>query len=155
MQLLFIGASEIPPLPTLVSDMAQHPFYRKLDSGPQEIRLLTILSDADGDPVRCTLRTVLLDSDLRFNAISYCWGFSNIATPIKVDNCVTQVAFNLEQGLRRLKRSCGPREIWVDAICINHDDISEEDHQVPLMRDIYLLHSGPSTRLARGERRVY
>lgn len=47
------------------------------------------------------------------------------------------VTVNLEKVLRQLRRSAQLGEIWVDAICINQADISEKNHQVPLMRHIY------------------
>ncbi|KAH9204942.1 heterokaryon incompatibility protein-domain-containing protein, partial [Leptodontidium sp. 2 PMI_412] len=117
--------------------MNQHPSYAKLDYAHREIRLLTILDDDDDYLVRCTTRTASLDDRPNFNALSYCWGDSKVTSPIMVDYHVMSVTVNLEKALRHLRCSVQPEEIWIDAICINQANISEKNHQVPLMRDIY------------------
>jgi hypothetical protein len=117
--------------------MNQHPSYAKLDYAHREIRLLTILDDDDDYLVRCTTRTASLDDCPNFNALSYCWGDPKVTAPIMVDYHVMSVTVNLEKALRHLRCSVQPEEIWIDAICINQADISEKNHQVPLMRHIY------------------
>ncbi len=47
---------------------------------------------------------------------------------------ITQTAFDM------LVRRASPwrtRHIWIDAICINQDDINDKNQQVRMMRDIY------------------
>ena len=44
---------------------------------------------------------------------------------------------NLENALRRLRWLREPRTLWIDAICINQDDLDERAQQVMLMRKIY------------------
>jgi hypothetical protein len=117
--------------------MNQHPSYAKLDYAHREIRLLTILDDDDDYLIRCTIRTASLDDRPSFNTLSYCWGDPKVTVPIMVDYHVMSVTVNLEKALRHLRCSALSEEIWIDAICINQADISEKNHQVPLMRHIY------------------
>jgi len=45
---------------------------------------------------------------------------------------------NLFRALCRLRQTATePRTLWIDALCINHSDVSERENQVKLMRDIY------------------
>lgn len=44
---------------------------------------------------------------------------------------------NCEAALRRLRLQSRNRRLWIDAICINQQDISEKSHQVRLMSRIY------------------
>jgi hypothetical protein len=46
---------------------------------------------------------------------------------------------NLDAALRVLQEEKMHRMLWVDAICIDQENISEKSHQVPLMKDIFEL----------------
>ena len=47
------------------------------------------------------------------------------------------VARNLFEAMHSLRQEWTPITIWIDAICINQDDMEERSHQVGMMRDIY------------------
>ena len=49
------------------------------------------------------------------------------------------VTYNCYSALRRLRNSTTPRRIWIDAICINQDDVQERNSQISLMYLIYQL----------------
>ncbi|KAI1869732.1 uncharacterized protein JN550_005713 [Neoarthrinium moseri] len=51
------------------------------------------------------------------------------------------VGLNLFEALKHLRYADQPRTIWVDALCINQDDVTERIQQVVRMRDIYTLAS--------------
>jgi hypothetical protein len=101
--------------------MNQHPSYLKLDHARREIRLLTILDDDDDYLVRCLTGQASLDDCQNFNALSYCWGDSQITAPFMVDSHVMSVTVNLEKRLRQIRRSAQLGEIWIDAICLQVD----------------------------------
>ena len=47
------------------------------------------------------------------------------------------VTLNLFKALQHLRLDTAPRVLWVDAICIDQDNIPERDAQVQLMGNIY------------------
>lgn len=49
----------------------------------------------------------------------------------------TQVTLNLEAALRHIRKSSHAITLWVDAICINQNDVAEKNHQVEMMREIF------------------
>jgi hypothetical protein len=111
--------------------------YEPLNQEASEIRLLTLLPGEAVAPIQCMLRVVPLQHAPRYEALSYNWGdLSNMET-ITVDHQEFKVTRNLETGLRRLRHSDRPRVLWVDAICINQNDITEKSIQVPLMGKLY------------------
>ncbi|KAI8945915.1 HET-domain-containing protein [Xylaria longipes] len=72
-----------------------------------------------------------------YEAVSYRWGSAKLTEEILVDGCrfpVTKAAFDLLIARRSVLRE---RTIWIDALCINQEDIQEKSEQVQLMRDIY------------------
>ncbi|KAH6674395.1 heterokaryon incompatibility protein-domain-containing protein, partial [Halenospora varia] len=54
-----------------------------------------------------------------------------------IDGSLFSAFENLEAALRRLRLSGKQRTIWIDAVCINQNDIQERQDQVSLMRQIY------------------
>ncbi|RDK39324.1 HET-domain-containing protein [Aspergillus phoenicis ATCC 13157] len=76
------------------------------------------------------------DSHL-YEALSYVWGSNMRSRTIKVNNCEFPVTENLYLALLRLRNRQLERILWVDAICINQDDLDEKSEQIPLMRTIY------------------
>ncbi|KAK8051767.1 heterokaryon incompatibility protein [Apiospora rasikravindrae] len=73
-------------------------------------------------------------------ALSYVWGPQTPAKTILIDGLPFDVGPNLYLALEQLRRSQRIRQgfkVWIDAICINQQDIGERSHQVGRMRDIY------------------
>ncbi|XXH06113.1 hypothetical protein Hte_012558 [Hypoxylon texense] len=111
--------------------------YSPLNPDRSEIRVLVLQRGRTRDPIRCTLRTVSLDSPPYFEALSYVWGDMSVKKPITVDGEEFQATVNLEAALRALRRPFRKRTLWVDAVCINQDDIPEKNIQVPQMGRLY------------------
>ncbi|KAK5651493.1 hypothetical protein OQA88_11947 [Cercophora sp. LCS_1] len=92
------------------------------------------------DPIICSLSTASLDGNPQYDALSYVWGDPTICDKIIVDQQERNVTANLYAALRRLRNlrdATEPKELWVDALCINQDDKDEKTHQVGLMGRIY------------------
>ncbi|CAG9939676.1 unnamed protein product [Clonostachys rosea f. rosea IK726] len=115
--------------------------YDNLGISGRQIRLLTILSTEP--EISCLLEVADLGDAKKFNALSYVWGDPAVTDTILVNGHKIQVTTNLVSALQ-----CAPRhlreskhamslKLWVDAICINQEDINEKSHQVSLMKDIY------------------
>ncbi|KAI0509646.1 heterokaryon incompatibility protein-domain-containing protein [Xylaria bambusicola] len=114
--------------------------YDQIDSllGGDHIRVLTLAaSDTFTDPIDVSLSTVNLMSLPTYEALSYCWGNASDQGLIWCNGKPFPVTRNLESALRRLRQSRGNRLLWIDAICINQDDLAERAYQVNLMRHIY------------------
>lgn len=79
-----------------------------------------------------------------FVTLSYCWGGDESFKEIELNGCVTEVRENLWHYLREATKDEdlsheGMRlGIWIDALCINQDDLSERSEQLKRMKSIYL-----------------
>ena len=111
--------------------------YRAL-SKDSEIRLLELHKGRDDQPIRCSIKTVLLD-DLpgKYAALSYVWGSPENKHNILCDGKRLSVTANLYSALRRIRPLDYSLTLWIDAICINQLDVAERESQVRMMRRIY------------------
>ncbi|KAE8449099.1 hypothetical protein EG329_008482 [Mollisiaceae sp. DMI_Dod_QoI] len=115
-------------------------------TGPRSIRLLSFDSEtSSSDLIRVQLEIVDLDSIPGYWALSYTWGSpvpssSPSSSPLTKHEILCGgesflVGSNLYDFLKRFNGS--NRVFWIDAICINQDDISERNAQVSIMVWIY------------------
>ncbi|TDZ74426.1 Heterokaryon incompatibility protein 6, OR allele [Colletotrichum trifolii] len=99
--------------------------------------------EASTTPIHVDLETYGDDRYPEYKTVSYTWGGENAdSTPCRPVFVGTHwdVLFqtrNCEEMLRLLQPSRGIRLLWVDAVCINQNDIDERDSQVGKMRFIY------------------
>lgn len=78
----------------------------------------------------------------RYVALSYVWGTPADKKPILVNGIEMQITQNLHTALTELRKSTWVQRrvnLWIDALCINQDDLDERAQQVKLMRDIYAM----------------
>lgn len=108
-----------------------------LDTDRRQIRLLTLLPGQFGSLIRYTLQIVSLDDDPRYEALSYVWGDPRYRLPIFSKDRTLLVTENLEAALRHLRLEDKPRILWIDAVCINQEDLDERSHQVSMMGSVY------------------
>jgi len=87
-----------------------------------------------------TLTTMALsDAVTKFEALSYTWGDSRENRTIQLNGKAGYaVTDNLFYALRRLRNRRTERTVWIDAVCINQNDLDEKGHQVAIMGEIYL-----------------
>ena len=112
--------------------------YDQLDPKRDEIRLLWLFPGGWSDPIACDLYKAYVDDRPKYEALSYCWGDASVTRAIRVNGeHEMQVTASLESALRRLRHPIQPRLLWVDAICINQQDIVEKSKQVSMMDKIY------------------
>lgn len=117
--------------------------YLPLDPPLLEIRVLTVSPGCFDDPLHCHLVTTSLTTRPIYNALSYVWGdpesTSNSGNILILDGHHFPVTTNLLSALRHLRPPAGSHSIslWVDAVCINREDLDERSRQVAMMRDIY------------------
>jgi len=111
-------------------------WYQPLDPATAEIRFVTIQPGDWTDKIKCTLMPASLDDQPSYEALSYVWGDPNVRKDIYLNGLPFKVTANLESALRHLRLK-GERTIWIDAICINQNDLDERTSQVRIMGKIY------------------
>ena len=146
------GVSHVAYLPKLR-------IYKKLQASQNEVRLVTIQPAATESPLSCSLSHASLDDNLhtRYECLSYCWGglrdtkqvrlFCDATTGTPSAECMMAVTSNLYAALERLRNDSHSRTMWIDALCINQDDLQERTEQVSMMREIFAHASGVSVWL--------
>ncbi|KAI1213837.1 HET-domain-containing protein [Annulohypoxylon truncatum] len=75
-----------------------------------------------------------------FVALSYVWGDQSIRKDIYVNGVPMSVTASLESALRELRNHMRIQQgfyVWVDALCINQEDMDERGVQVGRMKEIY------------------
>ncbi|OXV11382.1 hypothetical protein Egran_00859 [Elaphomyces granulatus] len=105
------------------------PLYLQTPLAPGSccIRLVELLPSAKAeDPVRCILRVARLDNDIRYEALSYCWGHTKVTEGIFVNDSPLQVTINLFAALRTLRQNNAVLTLWIDAICIDQENPKEK-----------------------------
>ncbi|KAH7129923.1 heterokaryon incompatibility protein-domain-containing protein [Dactylonectria estremocensis] len=111
-------------------------------SEPRNIRVLVLEpASRTTHPIKCSFREISLgradDDAFRYEALSYTWGAPKGTRPILCMGQTILVTPNCESALVHLRQSFKPRNLWIDAICIDQQSVSEKNQQVPLMGDIY------------------
>jgi hypothetical protein len=82
----------------------------------------------------------LVDSDKGshlYEALSYVWGDRDNTQSIAVNNRNIPITANLHEALLSLRDASLERIIWIDALCINQNDLEERRQQIGLMAEIY------------------
>ncbi len=102
-----------------------------------EIRLIRLLPGNWNDEIKCDLVRNSLHTARPYYTLSYVWGSTRATSKISLDSKEFFVTRNLESALRHLRTQYADSFIWVDALCINQDDIPERTRQVKMMGNIY------------------
>jgi hypothetical protein len=106
----------------------------------EEVRLLRFLH---GDYLRCELIHTDLDHAPRYAALSYTWGdgtnVSHRLTNFSLNGQTLQIGENLCKALAIIGKEIRERAIylWVDAVCINQNDLLERNSHLFRMPTIY------------------
>ncbi|KAI3325484.1 heterokaryon incompatibility protein-domain-containing protein [Xylariaceae sp. AK1471] len=110
-------------------------------SHPSSIRVFVLSASLD---LATSLQGEIIEQRLSgggteqgYTALSYAWGDRRNTHEIKIGSRRLSIGSNLHSALRDLRRRDCPIRLWVDAICINQDDVNERNHQVQQMRNIY------------------
>ncbi|KAJ4179794.1 hypothetical protein NW755_012190 [Fusarium falciforme] len=111
---------------------------------PDEFRLIALSAPLSiDDPIHIDLEVYKNERCPEYEATSYTWagenGDGSFTMPIYIGpwwDVLIQTK-NCWSMLRLMRPLKGCRMIWVDAICINQNDISERDAQVSKMSQIY------------------
>lgn len=138
-----------------MKDISRNPFpdfYHLL--APKFIRVFELDAGEFSDPIAGRLMPQAMDTE-PYEAISYVWGDPKKRRDITIDGATLSVTENLHGALTayRHRPVAGSSEVldvgkapaqrqpvrrlWVDAVCINQEDLEERLSQVKLMSFIY------------------
>ncbi|KAM0168886.1 hypothetical protein ACHAPF_010545 [Botrytis cinerea] len=115
-------------------------FYQPLDRSTDQMRLLERVAVRPESTSCCNLPVFKLVvkslSDLvEYSALSYAWGEDSSLECIVINGSRVEVRANLANILVHI---CPTTSfLWIDALCINQDDVNERNHQVMQMSSIY------------------
>jgi hypothetical protein len=111
--------------------------YKKLDKTPGTIRIVAIRPSQDCEAdICCDLYDGVLGSAV-YAALSYVRGTSLERKYIKVNGSLFSVTPDLCVALKHIRDPNMYISIWIDAICINHENTYERNAQVKQMAEIY------------------
>jgi hypothetical protein len=81
------------------------------------------------------------DRGQQYEAVSWCWGREAADQVLRVHTRLgilgLRISRNLRNALWALRQRNETRQLWIDAICINQQDITERNEQVARMDKIY------------------
>ncbi|KAH7084009.1 heterokaryon incompatibility [Paraphoma chrysanthemicola] len=69
--------------------------------------------------------------------MSYTWGNQEHITRIALNGAELVVHTNCEYALRQAYASQASKYFWIDAICIDQENVEEKNHRVAMMGDVY------------------
>lgn len=145
-----LGVREVPALEDFCGDL-----YHPLDPSKREIRLLEIHGPLDAQGrIQYPLSIVSLDDKPSYIALSYQWKpdiyFGENVIVVAINGLELHLSENLSSFLLHLPHLKLPNshghqhlevknevQFWIDAICINQQDLQERAQQVGVMRQIY------------------
>ncbi|KAI7779949.1 hypothetical protein LA080_000162 [Diaporthe eres] len=121
--------------------------YGTLELGPNEIRVLMVMPDYyqdDQQDIHCYMIRMDLAATEQFGlrkypfvALSYVWGLEKDKKSIFINGRRSKVIQNLYEALFHIREILSPVPMWMDAVCINQDNVEEKRKQFPKMTAIY------------------
>ena len=118
--------------------------YLPLNEDLNEIRTLTLDPGDFSADIHISIQKVVLTTDNPpiYEALSYAWGSTEDPVDIRIGssgNETLAVTQNLAVALPYLRYEDKVRTLWIDAICINQQDLGERSRQVKRMAEIFGL----------------
>lgn len=110
--------------------------YKDDPIGRSEIRVLILLPRKEYDDLWGYFEVVDLDERPVYRALSYTWGepiFSHTLHLVGGDLSITST---VSAALRRIRDVEKPAQLWIDALCINQNDVMEKNQQVEMMAKV-------------------
>ena len=131
----------------------QYSFLASADS----IRILIIEPAPDTTtPIICDIEYISLEAPAKYSALSYSWGMNDdgdasLCRDMYIHGKHKAITRSLFEGLLRIRDSYERKRLWVDAVCINQDDVLERSAQVQMMSRIYATATAVYVWLGEGE----
>ncbi|KAI7240802.1 hypothetical protein KC330_g1057 [Hortaea werneckii] len=112
--------------------------YSPLPHPETDIRLLSFIAqDSDTSTLELNIEDFALQNAPPYAAMSYTWGDPPAQETLLIHDRTFTVRWNCRYMLGQLQKHRPYGYFWVDAICINQDDVAEKNCQVQMMGEIY------------------
>ncbi|KAF3766524.1 HET-domain-containing protein, partial [Cryphonectria parasitica EP155] len=115
--------------------------FRPLDTTGDCTRFIQIEpAESDEDQIVCRHVHISFRDRPKYEALSYKWGDVKDKETIILNGFELAIGKNLRAALRFLRRLNGQASyklFWIDALCINQDELDERTRQVQWMGQIY------------------
>ncbi|TVY71455.1 Heterokaryon incompatibility protein 6 OR allele [Lachnellula suecica] len=122
--------------------------YTPLETPKTDMRLLWIQNGEPDGEIEVEMHTsarlehhdgTIPTRNEPYECLSYTWGDASVKMPILLNGKRFFVTPNLEVALRNLTHYQSRQflPLWIDAICIDQENIDERDEQVQRMKNIY------------------
>ncbi|KAI1059363.1 hypothetical protein LB507_003951 [Fusarium sp. FIESC RH6] len=110
--------------------------YEPLNTDDFPIRVLQVQPGEPSEPLSCKLINFADATKRSWTCLSYTWGTEPPKEEILINGVSFPVRSNVYNFLRQAQHQ-GPRNLWIDSICINQSDIQERNAQVDFMSEIF------------------
>ncbi|TGO45064.1 hypothetical protein BOTNAR_0705g00020 [Botryotinia narcissicola] len=114
--------------------------YQPINLGRPSIRLLQLYKGDWSDKIEGHFISAWFDdpdSFMPYSALSYTWGYIDKVEEVTIDSARIKVTSNLHMALQHLRSGEEDQIFWIDALCINQENVHEKIHQISQMGDIY------------------
>jgi hypothetical protein len=132
----------------MMADSSAQYQYSRLNSAPLEIRLVRLIGNLATEGFALEIVTSTLEAAPRYVALSYRWGDPTRNQTVTADGGVVKITVTLRDFFLAVRARCETSLqpnvddwfhgwMWIDAVCINQDDLTERSEQVRFMKEIY------------------
>lgn len=133
--------SELDTGGTPASSSDKHPQFSYFPLEAGHFRLLQIQS-ADSNEITCELKHYLIQEAPPYFALSYVWGEGKPDRAITIEGAELSISKHVYEGINTISSFLNREKlqgylIWIDAICIDQQNLQEKAMQVPLIGDVY------------------
>ncbi|KAF2995187.1 hypothetical protein E8E14_004255 [Neopestalotiopsis sp. 37M] len=113
--------------------------YPSINLSNRDIRLFKLLPSVPGSPIQGSFSSYQISECPSYIALSYTWGDQVVKNDVVLDNGgKIAIGDNLWKFLcLQVTVLTEPKYFWIDAICINQENVHERNHQVGMMKAIY------------------
>jgi hypothetical protein len=116
--------------------------YTPLPHDPNSFRFARLLPGANNDEIQIQLEIQVLGLEHnstvpQWEALSWLWGAYGDFRTILVNGQMFEITRNLFIALSHLRQRKRERLLWIDALCINQDDVVERSNQISKMAFLF------------------
>ncbi|KAJ4993175.1 hypothetical protein SVAN01_01150 [Stagonosporopsis vannaccii] len=112
--------------------------YMPLDVFSNEIRIICVMPAAgSAAPILMHVAHCPIKCEVTFIALSYCWGTDVAQEKVTLNGQIMFIRKSLADAIRFFRAKNAIIPLWIDAMSINQQDITERSRQIKRMGQIY------------------